>query len=248
MLKISLHVDGNIAIPINYKYKLCSYIYNLLKEADSYLSSTIHNHSKSQIKPFVFSDLIFEEDKNLTGAFKILNGAGVWYFSSINEECLEIIKRKIKKGIVFKRGNSEYIIKVTNVEEIEFNMENIEEFKTVSPIVIYSKQNRNLKPISPTDEKYINKIKLNLCKKHFLLYNKKIDINEFSVNFIPDGNRILENFKGNLLFGHYGTIIINGPESIKVTAIECGIGQQTSGGFGFCIPTERGKDYEREIS
>lgn len=237
MLKITLHVENSIAIPINYKYRLCSYIYNLLKEGDSQLSSDIHNRTPS-IKPFVFSDLMFKEDTSLTGAFKILSGYGLWYFASTNKECLEIIKRKIKKGIVFKRGKSESIIKVVKVEEINPDITDTVEFETVSPIIIYSKQGYGLKPINPSSDKYLKKIKSNLCKKHKMLYGEKIDIDSFSVEFIPNGKKIIENFKGNLLFGHYGKLIVDGPESIKRTVIECGVGQQTSGGFGFCIPTE----------
>ena len=247
-LEIELYTDEKKVINLNYNYYITSTIYKLIEDYNMSYSKYLHDEGyklgNKKFKLFVYSRLI--PDKfNLQGPnMTIAAGRTRLYINSPIKEFINSLGNSlVKKGEV-RIGKEMFQVKNIYLKD-NYNFDYKTEFKTLSPIVITTKEeiDGEIKPrtVYITEDKFVENIKNNLLKKYFLVNGKLPD--DMNINISFDERYIEKNKRGNLI--DFKGIKIKGficpftmkcASDLKRVAIDCGIGENNSIGMGYIEP------------
>lgn len=234
-LKINLKAKKDFKIPFNYNHILSAIIYN--KIADMDLAQKLH--SSNSFKFFNFSQINVPNRKIDKEGIHSLDGNINFLLSSPDNTLL----KNLVEGFV-----DDFEVKFLNeplhVEKIEVlrtpNFATTSEFKTLSPIIIRSKEKNEgaikVRDLAPSD-KFFKGIETNLVKKYLQfngLREKNLQIKIYSEMSNVKRKRIAIN-KGSKTTYHRAymmDIVLEGDIELINFAYDCGLGEKNSMGFG----------------
>ena len=236
LLKVNL-ISSKQMITYNYKYYLNTIIYSLIKESNIDLANQLHGglikrKDGKSFRPFVFSDLIFEKQRNLKEG-KEVEGFGSFYFSSSDVQIMSIIKSVMNKKILLF-GSEIYISNVESIIDLDLSNDY---FYTKSPILTKIKKGKLQEFLHPEHKDFIPKVKKNLIKKYLEVTGKVITENDFVLKVVYVKGEVLERYKNERFYkGYYCIFEFIGPTELKEVAIQLGLGIYNCQGFGMIYP------------
>ncbi|MBP2173206.1 CRISPR-associated endoribonuclease Cas6 [Methanococcus voltae] len=239
-ININLKCERNTIIPFNYQYQLSTAIYNFIYSNDKDFAEKLHR--SKDFKFFTHSWLFMPKSKVCKDGIICKDGNAFFKVSSPNDELMT----NLIKGL-FKTGNlciNNINFEVTSIINEKGYNSNIKKMKTISPILLRTKKERNgvddigglkIYDLLPQEdsEKFYQNLKNNLKRKYSIYYNKdyeNCDL-DFDINILESKSKrvkIKDSFQrcSNLKFE------IGGDEDLINFAYDCGLGELNSMGFG----------------
>jgi len=214
-------------------------IYNSI---DSGLASFLHekgfHDGKRTFKMFSFSRLRgkYEIDKNnnsiiFTGEIRLTLS------SPVDDFCQSIVNILLTRGHV-KLGEAEVAVEKVYAQKIKVEKETIA-VRTLSPVVLYStllrpegrKYTCYFQPGEPDYDKLLNR---NLQKKYKAFYETDPPAGEVRARAAGRQRMNIVNYKGTIIKGYSGKLILTGPVPLLQLAVDGGLGGKNAQGFG-CV-------------
>lgn len=262
-IKIHLENIKNdyIKIPQEYNEIAQAFIYNNLNVDTAEL---IHNsgflYEKRKFKLFTFSRILsFSQPEKDKKYFLFKNRISIVVCSLIDKMIQELALNLIKKEKV-KLGQEE--LKIHSIEVEKNNqISGKTKIKTLSPLTIYStvKINNSKKTYfyNPSEKEFSNLIIQNLIRKYKSYSQTNISIENLSIENLSTENLLTENlnqeetgvnyyitpikykenivkYKNTVIKAYNGTFEVFLPEHLYFIALNAGMGNKNSQGFG-CI-------------
>lgn len=253
-LKINREKYGDF-LPLSYQYEASSAIYRILSRADQEYATWLHDNgfyieTIKKFKLFTFSR-IFGEYKIYkdTGRIRYLGDTAEWYVSFLPEKSTQKFIEGLFQNQIFEIGDKKsavqfHIICVEAMPEPEYSEEM--EFETLSPMCIKIKnEDDRTDYLSPKDVRAPYLIFNGLLDRYKIFYGKALPCS-------PDDCKleVLSEPKSSLIMIKAGTpaqtrvrgfqcrFKVKAPVEIMKIIYSCGIGVQTSVGFG-CVETKK---------
>ncbi len=240
---------------MNYQYELSSFIYRTINRGNSDLAQWLHERGfikdNKTFKLFTFSGLTIPKYKVYDDRLIILSDEISFVLSFFPVELTESFVFGIFRDKGFSIGDKKSKARFTikGIERlIDPSSFNSMELETLSPIVITTKNQSNVKHpvyLSPEDEGYKDKFRENLMNK-FIAYNSYYQ-KEVSLDNIKDFDlQVLSKPKSKLVTIKVGTpaevkvrgfqfrLRVSGPPDLIKTGYYAGFGEKNSMGFGCC--------------
>lgn len=242
-------------IPFNYQYELGSWIYKIIGKADEEYSYFLHQNGyqvgRKSFKLFCFSNLYISEFKITKEAIEIncneISFYITFYLDKTSEKFILGLFQNQKGGI----GNKSYRIdfEVTRIEAQPFvwSGETLH-LKTLSPIVLAKKNEKNAKDyLSPTDKDFKNLFLNNLIEKY------KATKQEIPTSWqdYPFDLEVYEPIKSKLIHikqdtqnttkvkGYLFRFRMTAPKELLEIGLLAGFGNENAQGFGACEIVEK---------
>ncbi len=237
-LEIFLNTGGMpLVLPIHYNHLVQAAIYNSIDEdLAAFLHDKGYVSGQRSFKMFTFS--------RLTGAYKINSNDKTISFSGeikliisspLKVFCQSLVNILLTRGSI-RLGTSE--IEVAKVFASGQAVEKEElKTRTLSPVVLYSTM---LRPeggkytvyFQPGDPDYNRLLTQNLCKKYMAYYAKEPPEGEVQAKPLGPQKLNIVEYKGIIIKGYSGRLMLQGPIPLLQLAVDCGIGGKNSQGFG----------------
>lgn len=243
MLKVTCKVSNDVLIPFNYKYMINSCLYSLLEKENMELFDLYHNNKKmikgKPLKPFVFSNLKMPDKQIFNNIGYLICNDFYFYLNSSNKLVYKIFKEKLNKVTI---GNTIFDTKIVEEED----KVNKDIYISLSPVVIGIKENGFQKYLSPIEPNYIDKVKENLKRKYFYVFNEELNT-DFQIDILTyDKEGTLEYYKNHYIKAYNMIVKIKCEDcevnkNIKIVLLLNGIGSCNSMGFGMLMP------YDKEV-
>lgn len=244
IFKVNLYAHEPILVPFNYLELLNGYLYSSLDAYDRDLFELFHDNKLvvegRPFKPFVFSNLFFEERQTFSSYGFLMQGKGTWYIASSEDRFTNAIKQAMSDK-PFVVGNS--VISVTRVEKIHRKLST--DFSTLSPVAITAIEDGNRTMLTVGHENFIPFVKKNLVKKIKYVHGVEVPLDAFDIEILdskPEG--VLFNYKQRKIKGNMFTFRLHTDEHyhelLQHTMTQLGIGVFNSMGCGFVLPTKKG--------
>lgn len=234
-LKINLKAKNNFKIPFNYNHILSSIIYS--KIVDLELANKLH--SSRSYKFFNFSQINVTKRKVIDDGIISKNGVINFYLSSPDDLLIKNLVSGFVDDLEIKFKNEKLQLqKIEALKTPDFETKN--DFKTMSPIIIRSKEEIDgkikVRDLAPSD-KFFKGIENNLIKKYcqfneIEFSDKKIKVYSEMANVkrkritIPKGSQTTHHR------AYMMDLIIEGDIDLIEFAYDVGIGEKNSMGFG----------------
>lgn len=238
-IEISLKIRETLELPIHYNHIIQAAILNSL---DTDLAKFLHDIGY-RFEARVFKMYTFSR---LNGSFyldkvkeKIIfqNSVKLIISSPLDKFCQSFANILLTRGKM-KLGYNEVEIEKVAVTRFEVAGERIL-VKTLSPVVAYSTLykadgHKYTCYFQPGEPDYNSLIEQNLRKKYVALYGEEPA--EGKVEVIAKGRLKLNivKYKGVIIKGYSGKLLLQGPKELLQVGIDAGIGSKNSQGFG-CI-------------
>ncbi|MCS3901886.1 CRISPR-associated endoribonuclease Cas6 [Methanococcus voltae] len=239
-ISINLKCEKNTTIPFNYQYQLSTALYNCMYDNNKEFAENLHK--SKDFKFFTHSWLFMPNSKVGKNGIICKDGNAFFKVSSPNDELMtHLLQGLFKVGYMQINNTKLDVVGVLN--EKGYNS-NIKKMKTISPVLLRTKKERNgidnteglkIYDILPQEnsEKFHENLKNNLKRKYSLFYDKdyeNCDL-DFDINISEAKSKrvkIKDSFQrcSNLKFE------ISGDEDLIKFAYECGLGELNSMGFG----------------
>lgn len=234
-----LHKKGELKLPIHYNYIVQSAIYNSInQELAEFLHQRGYMAQNIIFKLFTFSRLTgqFKLNKNV-GTISFINEVKLVISSPVADFCQSLVNTLLTRGMI-KFGSTEMeVIKVfakkTMVEKEQVKLD------TLSPVVIYSTL---LRPdgrkytcyFQPGEPDYNLLLTNNLRKKYQAFNGNEPPAGEVKVKSLGKQKMHLINYKGIVIKGYSGKMLLTGPKELLQLGVDSGLGSKNSQGFG-CV-------------
>nr|WP_269438125.1 CRISPR-associated endoribonuclease Cas6 [Phosphitispora fastidiosa] len=234
-----MHSTGQLEIPLQYNHLVQAAVYNGI---DPKLAAFLHEEGyqsgSRNFKLFAFSRLL--------GRFRIVKEKNTIIFSDsltlvvsspVEHFCQSIANGMLTKGTVrFGSSNLEVGQMVVQHHSVEGDRVVL---RTLSPVVVYSTL---LRPdgrkytcyFQPGDPDYNSLVENNLRKKYQAFYGKEAPQGVAKIQRLGRGEMRLLNYKGTVIKGYTGKVVLTGPGELLQMAVDAGIGSKNSQGFG-CV-------------
>jgi len=249
-LKLRLGVQGEpFRVPRHYNYPLQSLIYRYL---DEHLATQLHDvgfgDGAKRFKFFTFSRLI--GDFQQAGDELVFPKGATLYIASPNAAFVEsLLMHLLMIGELTLQKSTIPILTVEAVPTPEYQPEVI--LKALSPITVRATletdDGKYTYYYSPHEELFSQRIIANLAEKVRIWYGRAIEpgdayctpyaVNE-QKNFHP------MSFKGTWVKGWTGLYRFRAPREYFEMALDAGLGERNSGGFG-CVEVYTPKSYTK---
>jgi CRISPR-associated endoribonuclease Cas6 len=240
-IRIELHAERDITLPIHYSHLVQGFIYNNLKNKDysEFLHQSGFWYGRKQFKLFTFSRLLAPFTLNKKrGIIAFRSPIALVISSSLEPFITDLAETLITSDWSFLGHSAVEVKSITVEKKPQFN--EIVQIKMLSPTVAYSTANvegnrKRTEYYSPWQTRFQEIARSNLLAKYQILYGEPPGNDEFKV--IPNGNqeqrfKAVINYKGTYIVGYNGIYWLQGsPELIKV-AYDTGLGSKNSQGFG----------------
>lgn len=236
-LIIELNAKEVLLLPIHYNHLVQALIYNTLEsEFASFLHDRGFEGGGRTFKLFTFSRLI--------GKFRINDGkigfeppVKLIITSPVEQFCQSLLNRLLTKN---DAQLGEVLIKVESVkvEKPAVTGESVK-LRLLSPVVAYSTLYRGDGSkytcyYQPGDAEFTRIVAENLRKKHRAICNCEAPEGEVKIKPLRQPKLHVLEYKGNVIKGYSGILVIDGPPELLQVAVDAGIGSKNSMGFG-CV-------------
>lgn len=253
--KLTLKIDRKYGdnLPFNYQYEQSAVIYRILAQADKRYSLWLHENGyvlngAKRFKLFAYSPLIFDKVKAIpqAGCLNIIGEKAIWYVSFIPEESTTEFIQGIFAHQHFTLGNKSFKVAfdVMGVEALSSPPISDEMyFQALSPVSVKLHEDGRIKYLSPSDPMFAQGILKGLLSRyesiHGIPYSNKDDL---EMDFVVDETKKIKPKLVTIKAGTPAETKVKGylfsfrmkiPRELMKIAIEGGIGEQCSQGFGF---------------
>jgi CRISPR-associated endoribonuclease Cas6 len=231
--------DEPFTIPAHYNYFLQSLIYRHL---DEHLAQQLHDEGigegTKRFRYFTFSRLI--GDFRRQGDQLTFGRGAIMYIASPNHAFLEsLVLRLLAQGEIPIGAQSVPLHKIEVVPQPEYQPEVI--FKALSPITLRETLRQPGEKytyyLEPRDPDFSERIIQNLRDKIRFWHGRDVPPGDaYCLPYAVDGqkNFHLINFKGTWVKGWSGLYRFHAPPEYFQMALDAGLGERNSGGFG-CV-------------
>lgn len=240
-------------LPFNYQYEQSAVIYRILAQADKQYSSWLHENGyivngTKRFKLFAYSPFIFDKVKAMPqeGCLNIVDERAIWYINFIPEKSTMEFIQGIFAHQHFTIGNNLFKVAfdVTNVEVLASLPTSQEmSFQALSPVCVKLHEKNRTKYLPPTDPLFAQGIQQGLLTRYESLYgipypNVGNQLMEFVIDTTKKIRTKLITIKKGTpaetkVKGYLFSFRMKMPIELMNIAIEGGIGEQCSQGFGF---------------
>lgn len=239
---------NHTAIPINYQYHLCAFVYKRLRHEDEDFASFLHDKGFKGFRLFTFSQLFFNNFTVKDDAIFVGEGSGCWYISSCSEDFIRNFFSSLVEAPTLEiEGNAFEITQIDILSQPDFKERM--RFVMLSPLVVSTavKKEEKLyhKYLLPSDPEFQQALKLNLLKKYEAFYGEKIEA-ELSIepdwDYINKRTRItkLISIKDVKVKGTVFPFTAAGDPRLIKFGYEVGFGERNSLGFGMVEVVKEG--------
>lgn len=253
--KLILELDRRLGdnLPFNYQYEQSAVIYRILSQADERYSSWLHENGyvlngSKRFKLFSYSPFIFERVRAVTkaGCLNIIGNYAVWYINFIPEKSTTEFIKGVFENKSFTIGNKDYkvafnIVGVESLPPIALSEEM--RFCTLSPVCVKQHEGRKIKYLSPDDPLFAKGILKGVLSKYESCHGSPYpEADSLHMQFIVDNSLTIKSkvitIKADTpaetkVKGYLFNFKMKMPAELMKLAIEGGIGEQCSQGFGF---------------
>ncbi len=253
--KLILELDRRFGdnLPFNYQYEQSAVIYRILSQADERYSSWLHENGyvlngSKRFKLFSYSPFIFERVRAVTkaGCLNIIGNYAVWYINFIPEKSTTDFIKGVFEHKSFTIGNKDFKVafNIVGVESLPpMSLREEMRFSTLSPVCVKQHEGRRIKYLSPDDSLFAEGILKGLMAKYESYHGcpcPGADIQQ--MQFIVDNSLTVKSkvitIKANTtaetkVKGFLFNFKMKMPAELMEMAIEGGIGEECSQGFGF---------------
>ena len=234
---ISFVMSDKTHLAIHYNHLVQAMIYNSLDpDFASFLHDQGYEGGGRTFKLFTFSRLI--------GKFRLIDG-GIEFEPPVKlivTSPMERFCRSLLNGLLTKNevelGRAVVKVESVKVEKPEVAGESVK-LKLLSPAVAYSTLYRGDGSkytcyYQPGDAEFTRIAEENLRKKYRALYNREAPEGEVKIRPLSQPKLHVMEYKGNVIKGYSGTLIVEGPPELLQMAVDAGLGSKNSMGFG-CV-------------
>ena len=234
---IELGAESSLEMAVHYNHLVQGMIYNSLdSEFASFLHDRGYEGSGRMFKLFTFSRLI--------GKFQIDGGrigfeppVKLIVTSPMEQFCQSLLNGLLTKNKV-ELGQVVVKVESVKVEKPVVTEESIK-LKLLSPVVAYSTLFRGDGSkytcyYQPGDAEFTRIAAENLRKKYRAIYNREAPKGEVKIKPWRQPKLHVLEYKGNVIKGYSGTMVISGPRELLQVAVDAGLGSKNSMGFG-CV-------------
>ena len=240
-LIITFSFKSHFKLVVNYNHLLQSMLYNSLNpEFASFLHDQGYEGGGRKFKLFSFSWLLgkFQIDE---GRIEFESPVKLVVTSPAEKFCQSLLNRLLTKDEV-TIGEDLVRVESIKVENPIVTKESIR-LKLLSPVVAYSTLYRADGSkytcyYQPGDGEFTRVAAENLRKKYNAFYKNQAPEGEIKINPIHQAKLHVLEYKGNVIKGYSGTLLINGPLELLQMAVDAGLGSKNSMGFGCGIIDE----------
>jgi len=234
-LKINLKAKNNFKVPFNYNHILSAIIYNKIHD----LELAYQLHSSTSFKFFNFSRINIPNREIVKDGIISKDGLLNFYLSSPNDSLIKSLVDGFLEDLEINFSNEKLqILKIEALKNPDFNEK--QEFKTVSPLIIRSKEEIDGKSkiidLAPSD-KFFRGIEKNLLRK-YCIFNE-IESTDKKIKAYSNMNNVKRKRiiipKGPQTTYHRAymmDLILEGDKNLIEFAYDVGLGEKNSMGFG----------------
>ncbi|MHB1127780.1 MAG: CRISPR-associated endoribonuclease Cas6 [Bacillota bacterium] len=224
---------------MHYNHIIQGAIYNSI---DAELAAFLHEQGyidgKRTFKMFAFSRLrgLYAIDKQLN-SIKFTGEIRIIVSSPIDEFCNSLVNTLLTRGSI-RLGETELVVEKVYAQQFKVEKEEVP-LRTLSPVVLYStllrpdgrKYTCYFQPGEPDYDRLLNS---NLQKKYRALYRAEPPAGEIRAKALGRQGMNIVNFKGIIIKGYSGNILLTGPIPLLQLAVDGGLGGKNAQGFG-CV-------------
>ena len=239
-LNYYLESVDELNLPLHYNHLVQSAIYNSI---DAELADFLHNegykHEKRTFKMFSFSRINgrFKRDPNKERIIFDEKKVCIVISSPIERFCESLMRTLLTRGKI-RLGENELEVTKILVENYEVKNDQIK-IQTLSPVVLYStllrpdgrKYTCYYQPLEPDYNRLLTE---NLQKKYTAFWGSEPPAAELDAQTIGTQRMHLVKYKGTIIKGYFGKLLLSGPQPLLQIAVNAGLGSKNSQGFG-CI-------------
>lgn len=233
----TLRPRGELILPVHYNHIVQGAVY---KAVDPELASFLHEHgydsSGRRFKLFTFSRLTgpFQLDREKK-TFAFTGDIELTVSSPVEEFCRSIASGLLTRGVL-RLGRGEVEVEKMVVQQFGVTEEEIK-VQTLSPVVAYSTL---LRPdgrkytcyYQPGEPDFTPLIEGNLRKKFKALYGREAPPGEVQVRKLGRVQLNIVEYKGTVIKGYSGRLLLTGPQELLQLAVDAGLGSKNAQGFG----------------
>lgn len=228
-----------MVLPIHYNHLVQAAIYN---SVDSEMASFLHEKGfldgKRIFKMFAFSLLrgqyAIEKKHN---SIKFTSKIQLTVSSPVNEFYQSLVNTLLSRGYM-RLGEAEVAVEKIYAQKFKIEEEEVP-IRTLSPVVLYStllrpdgrKYTCYFQPGEPDYDKLLNS---NLQKKYRAFYGTEPPVGEVRAKALGRQRMSIINYKGTVIKGYSGKLLLTGPVPLLQLAVDGGLGGKNAQGFG-CV-------------
>jgi CRISPR-associated endoribonuclease Cas6 len=224
-------------IPLQYNHLLQAAIYSSIEpELAAFLHEKGYISGKRTFKLFTFSKLMgpFQINK-MKNTIKFKDKVRLVVSSPVEQFCQSIANGLLTKGNIYI-GKCQAEVEKMEVRQLNIDRERVV-IRTLSPVVAYSTM---LRPdgrkytcyFQPGEPDYDHLVGNNLRKKYMAFYGQEAPAGEVRVRTSGPVRLHVLDYKGTVVKGYSGKLILTGPVELLQMAVEAGLGSKNSQGFG----------------
>lgn len=232
-------MKADVILPIHYNHIAQAAIYNSI---DAELAAFLHEKGfldgKRTFKMFAFSLLrgLFAIDKS-QNSIKFTNEIQLTVSSPVDEFCQSLVNTLLTRGYI-RLGESEAAVEKVYAQKFKVEKEEVPLW-TLSPVVLYStllrpdgrKYTCYFQPGEPDYDRLLNS---NLQKKYKALFGTEPPAGEVRAKALGRQRMHIINYKGIIIKGYSGKLLLTGPIPLLQLAVDAGLGGKNAQGFG-CV-------------
>lgn len=235
----TLHPNGILEIPLHYNHIVQAAIYNAIDpELAAFLHERGYESGSRRFKLFAFSRIVgrfqINQDRN---TIKFSDEVKLIVTSPVDKFCQSIANGMLTKGRL-RFGSAETEMGKMVVQQFKVAGERVA-LRTLSPVVVYSTL---LRPdgrkytcyFGPGEPDYDLLVENNLRKKYQAFYGKEAPPGKVKVRRLGKGDMRLVSYKGTVIKGYTGKVVLTGPKELLQMGVDAGLGSKNSQGFG-CV-------------
>ena len=233
----SFIMNNKAHLVIHYNHLVQALIYNSLDpDFASFLHDRGYKGKGRTFKLFAFSRLI--------GKYRI-NDGGIEFdppvklvvASPVEQFCQSLLNGLLTKNEA-QLGEALVKVESVKVEKPEVAGESVK-LKILSPVVAYSTLykgdgSKYTCYYQPGDAEFTRIVAENLRKKYRAVFNGEAPEGEVKIKPLRQPKLHVLEYKGNVIKGYSGTLIVSGPRELLQVAVDAGLGSKNSMGFG-CV-------------
>jgi CRISPR-associated endoribonuclease Cas6 len=236
-LTIEFTSENNIVLPIHYNHLVQAFIY---KTIDEKLADFLHKTgygSTRKFKLFSFSNLLGSSNVDiLKGEITFNRQVALELSSPISDFCESFANGIIKKTL--KIGNNKLETGSIKIDKQVVRGEQAV-LKTLSPVTVYStlykaERKKYTCYFQPGEEDFRRIAEENLRKKFRAYTGTEPPAGEIEIFPKSQPRLHIIKYKGFIIKGYTGNILIKGPNELIQMAVDSGLGSKNSQGFG-CV-------------
>ena len=235
-IRLLLEPRGEVTIPFNYNRYLNAYIYSNLDKGTSDIL-----HTDQGYKFFVFSNLLFSDKEITKEGLKTASGIK-WFIASPYVEFIKELGERLLKDPFLKIGKTQLpIAKIQILRKRAIQPET--HFSTISPIAVSTGKKINDKLVHdylrPDKKDFFIRLKQNLLSKFYSFYGKLPKDQSFTITITGPVKENLIYIKETPIKAYDMHFIFRGNSKLMEFAMDAGLGEKNSMGFGMVTINER---------